>query len=115
MLFKHLVCGDDQYGSGSLEADAAFYADYGVAYVHVTADAVGCADFFYLLDGGNLVFEYFTVHGMDFTVLEFETEFFAAGLFDLFQISAFRQALCRIKDFATADGSSPQTYIVRIF
>ena len=109
------MSADNQHWSGCFKSYTSFDADDRISHMHVTADTVCCTDFFHLLDGSDFVFEYFTVHSMDFTVFEFKTKFFAASLCHLFQISTFRQTLCGVENFAAADGSSPQTYIVGIF
>ena len=83
------MCTDDQHGGGSFESYTALDTDDCVADVHIAADAVSCSDLFHLLDSSDLVFEYLTVDSMDLTLFKFDTQFFATGLFHLFQVSTF--------------------------
>ena len=109
------MCSDDQHGSSCFETDTAFDTDDGVAHVHVTSDTVCSSDFLYFLNSLDLVVEHFAIDSIQFTFLEFQFQLFAACLGYLFQISTFRQSLCRIQDFTSTDGSTPDTYVIRIF
>ena len=83
--------------------------------MHVASDAVGGADFFYLLDGLDGVVEAFVVHGLQFALLEGEAQLFGALLGAVLQVGTLWQTLCRVEDFASADARAPDADVIGIF
>ena len=106
---------DDEGGCGGFKSHTALDADDGVAHVHVAANAVGCADFLYLADGGHGVVVASAVHGFQFAVLKGEAQFLGACFLHLLEVGAFGQALCGVKNFAAADAGAPDAHVVGVF
>lgn len=80
--------------------------------MHVASYAVGCPYGFDGLDRGYLVIVAGPVDFAELAFAEAEAEGLAAAAADLLEVGGFREALRGIKDFASADGGPPYTYIV---
>ena len=109
------MSADNQHRSGSFESYAAFDTDNRVTYVHITADAVSCANLFHFLDSLDRVVKLLVVDSLQFAFLESQTELLASFFLNVFQVSRFRQSLCGIKNLTATNGSTPKAYVIRVF
>ena len=89
--------GEMQKGwSGGFESDTSFDTDDSITYMHITANTVSSTYLFHFLDGGNFIFEHFSIHGVKFTILKFKAQKFTSLFRYLLQVGRFGQSLCTV-------------------
>ena len=114
ILLQEAVGSDNQHGGCSLEAYTALDADDGVAYVAVATDSVCRTNLFHLLNGGNLVLIFHSVHAANLALLESDAQDFGLLLSGMLEICAFGKSLCAVQNLTTTDTGSPDAHIVAV-
>lgn len=101
---------------GSLEANASFDADNGIANIAVAAYGIAGTNLLNLLNGFHLIVEVLAVDSVDLAVLEGDAQL-SLGLLgrDMLQIGTLGQSLRRVEQFAAADACAPDAYVVAVF
>ena len=105
---------DDELWRCGLEAYTAFDAHDSIAHIAIAANGIACPNLFYLLYGLHLVVVSNTIDSGNLAPFERDAEQALLLLGDVLQIGLLGQSLPRIENLSTADGSTPDAYVIAI-